>query len=332
MQESNGKVNLAFVGLGWWGQELADATLRSGVGQIAACYARTESTRLEFAEKYDCQPADDLEEILRDPAVDGIVAATPHSHHVPLIVETASAGKHIFMEKPFTLSANGAKKAIAAAEEAGVVLQIGHQRRRQAANRRLRAMLEEGKLGTPHQIEANLSLYKPQPPTWRSNPQEQPLGAMTGLGVHMIDTVQYLNGPISRVFTFSKEVTGMQGGLDEATVVAAEFEQGALGYIGFSLCVPKVCTVAVFGNEAAAWSEEEGSRLFFQSKEEFKRQEMAVDAGDPLAEQMAEFAAAIRGGTTPEVDGQAGLLVVAVMEALMESHRSGRPVDTGDYR
>lgn len=332
MTEYDRKVRLAFVGLGWWGKELAEGLNRSGAGEIVACYARTESTRQEFAEQYDCRPAGSLEEILRDPVVDGIVAATPHSHHVPLITEAASAGKHIFIEKPFTLSVAGAKKAIAAAEENQVVLQIGHQRRRQAANRRVRTMIEDGQLGPLHQLEANLSIYKPPPPSWRRNPEEQPLGGMTGLGVHMIDTLQYLNGPISRVFTFSKQVTGMLGDLHEATVVAAEFEQGALGYIGFSLCVPKVCTVAVFGNEAAAWSEEEGSRLFFQRKDEFKRKELAVDMGDPVAEQMTEFAAAIRGKARPEVDGEAGLAVVAVMEALMESHRSGRPVTVGDYR
>ncbi|RME51373.1 MAG: gfo/Idh/MocA family oxidoreductase [Caldilineae bacterium] len=325
------KVRLASVGLGWWGGVLADAVQRSGAAEIVACYARTESTRLAFAEKYGCRPAGSLEEILADPTVDGLLTATPHSHHAALITQAASAGKHIFVEKPLTLTVAEARKAIAAAQKGGIVLQVGHHRRRQGANRRLRAMIDNGELGVLHQFEANFSVFKPQPPTWRSNPAEQPLGALTGLGVHMIDTLHYLAGPIKQVFCFSKQITGQQP-IDEATAALVEFERGALGYIGFSLCVPKVCTVAAFGNGASAWSEEEGSKLYFQRNTEFSRTPLPVDPGDAIAGQITEFARAIRGEATPETGGAEGLAVVEVMEALIESHKTGKPVAVADFR
>jgi predicted dehydrogenase len=323
-------VGLASVGLGWWGNVLADAVNRSGAAEIVACFTRTASTRREFAEKYGCRAVESLDEILSDPEVQGLIVATPHSHHGEIIAQAASAGKHIFVEKPFTLTVAEAKKAAADAEKAGVVLQIGHQRRRQGANRRLRAMIDHNELGALHQFEANLSLFKPQPPNWRQSRDEQPLGALTGLGVHMIDTLHYLAGPMKRVFCFSKQITQREI-IDEATVVAVEFERGPLGYIGFSLSVPKVCTIATFGNEAAAWSEEEGSRFFVQKTSEMTRTEIPVETGDVLADQIVEFARCIRESARPEIGGPEGLAVVAVMEALIESQQTGRPIAVADY-
>ena len=325
------KVRLASVGLGWWGNVLADALNRGGAAEIVTCFARTESTRQAFAEKYGCRAAGSLEEILKDDEVQGLLTATPHSHHPQLIAQAASAGKHIFVEKPFTLTVAEAKKAMEAAQQAGIVLQVGHHRRRQGANRRIRAMIDQNELGTPHQLEANLSVFKQQPPTWRSNPEEQPLGALTGLGVHMIDTLHYWAGPMKRVFCFSKQVTGKQP-VDEATVVAVEFEQGALGYIGFSLSLPKICTVAAFGDEASAWSEEEGAKLYVQKNSEFARTELPVEAGDALADEIIEFARSIQDETRPETGGPEGLAVAEVMEALIESHKRGKPADVADFR
>lgn len=325
------KVRLASIGLGWWGNVLADAVNESGEAKIVTCFARTESTRQAFVEKYGCRAAGSLEEVLKDSEVQGLLTATPHSHHPDLIAQAASAGKHIFVEKPLTLTVAAAKKAIADTEKAGVVLQVGHHRRRQVGNRRVKEMIANNELGALHQLEGNLSVFKQQPPTWRSNPDEQPVGALTGLGVHMIDTLQYWVGPIKRVFCFSKQITGKQP-IDEATVVAAEFESGPLGYIGFSLSVPKVCTVAAFGDEAAAWSEEEGGKLYFQKNSEFTRTELPVEGVDPLVDEIIEFAHSIRGEATPETGGPEGLAVVEVMEALVESKRSGKPADVADFR
>jgi predicted dehydrogenase len=325
------KIRLASIGLGWWGNVLAEAVERSGAAEIATCFARTESTRQAFAEKHGCRAAASLAEILKDSEVQGLISATPHSHHGELVAEAASAGKHIFVEKPLTLTVAAAKKAIADTRRAGVVLQVGHHRRRQGANRRIRAMIDNDELGPLHQLEGNLSVFKAQPPTWRQNRAEQPLGGLTGLGVHMIDTLHYFAGPMKRVFCFSKQITGQEI-IDEATVVAVEFERGPLGYIGFSLSVPKVCTVVAFGNEAAAWSEEEGSKLYFQKNSEFTRTELPVEAGDALVEQITEFALSIKGEASPETGGPESLAVVEVIEALVESQKRGQPVDVADFR
>lgn len=226
-----------------------------------------------------------------------------------------------------------AQRAIGAASKAGIVLMVGHLRRRQGATRRLREMLDRGELGMIHHLEANLSSPVGQKPRagWRNDPAECPAGGMTALGVHMVDNLHYLAGPMNRVSAFSKSLLGA-GNLDEITTVAVEFESGALGHLETSTVIPKVSLTAAYGTEGAAWSEEEGARLYTQKIGETARTGHSVDAGDALAEEIAEFAECIREGGTPETGGPEAMEVVAVLEAIIESAGSGKAVEVSRFR
>ena len=123
--------------------------------------------------------------MLADPAVDGVVIATSHSSHLPLIEEAAAAGKPIFVEKPLTLTRGDAQRAVKATEAAGVALQVGHQRRRSAANRAIRKMIDDGDIGAIQAVETNQSVPNAQKmpgQAWRQIRDESPLGGMTSLG------------------------------------------------------------------------------------------------------------------------------------------------------
>jgi predicted dehydrogenase len=184
-----------------------------------------------------------------------------------------------------------------------------------------------------HQLEANLSLFGGQTPRpgWRSDPSESPAGAMTGLGVHMIDNLIYLAGPVKRVAAFSKRLLG-KSQLDDVTSFILEFESGPLGYIGSTYVIPKICFTSAYGTEANAYSDQEGGKLYFQKKGEDARTEIPVQGGDALALELAEFANCIRGTAKPETDGHAGLQVVAVLEGVIESAQTGRAVDVAALR
>src|SRR5690625_2007286 len=203
-------VKVASVGLGWWGGELAEAAARSGVVEVERCFARSPESRKEFADRFGCHEASSIDEILEDPAIDGLLVATPHTHHRELIEAAAEAGKHTFVEKPLTLTVADGEACVEATRRAGTVLQVGHNRRRQAANRRLRALVDAGEFGVVHQIDTTIhvSKYQNPPTSWRADPVESPAGGMTALGVHMLDTMQYLLGPITKVSAFSKRVLG----------------------------------------------------------------------------------------------------------------------------
>ncbi|MDP6364831.1 MAG: hypothetical protein QF787_01590 [Nitrospinota bacterium] len=120
--------------------------------------------------------------------------------------------------------------------------------------------------------------------------------------------------------------------LDDITSIGLEFESGPLGYIGVSQVIPLSIRTAAFGTEAAAWSEEDGTRLFFQKKGEQARSEIPVESGDAPSDQLREFASCIREGAAPETGGAEGLEVVAAMEAIIESAKSGRLAEVADFR
>ena len=328
------KLRLGVVGLGWFGNVLAESASASGAADVVSCFARSPDTRAAFAERHGCRAAETLDALLGDDEVEAIVLATPHSTHADLVEQAASAGKHVFVEKPLTLTVADAKRAIAATDTAGVVLQVGQNRRRQPANRRIKRMLDAGELGTLLQLENFHSAaggHKPDLPAWRKDASECPFGGMTALGVHTVDTFHHWVGPARRVAAFSTRIAGLTG-LDEATTVMLEYEGGVLGTIGTNYFTAPVVTTTAYGTEAIAWNEEDGKRFFVQPRTDGARTEHEIEQLDTVADEMTEFVRSIRGEATPETGGAEGLEVAAVLEAIGRSVESGSAVDVDDVR
>jgi predicted dehydrogenase len=325
-------VRVGSIGLGWWGGTLAEKAKLAGL-EIVAAFARNQEQREEFAAAHGARPASSLDDLLADPMVEAVMIATPHSTHADLVVEAASAGKHVFVDKPFTLTVAEAKRAIEGAEKAGVILQVGHNRRRQPATRRLRQMVDSGELGMLHYAEANLSYPKGLNPRsgWRGDPAESPAGGMTGLGVHMADNLVYLLGPAARVSAFSKKIVAV-GRLDDATTATLEFHSGPLAVLGTTMVIPDIARTALWGTEAAAWNEVDGERFYLQRTGEKDRTEQPVETLDTVRDQLEELARNVRAGSRPETGGPEALEAVAILEGIVESAATGRVVDLDEVR
>jgi predicted dehydrogenase len=326
-------VRLASIGLGWWGNELAKAAERSGSASVAACFARNPDARREFAQTHGCREAASLDDVLADPEIDGLLVATPHSTHLGMIEAAADAGKHVFVEKPLTITVADGKRAVAAAKDAGIVLQVGQHRRRTAGVRAIRAAIDAGELGMVHLLQGTQRTPGNINPRegWRSSPAESPLGAMAGLGVHQLDNFHYLDGRVGEVFATSRRLLG-RNELDDVTTLSLEMESGALATLGTAHVLPRGTETTVYGTEGAAWSELDGAEFYVQKVDENARSAREVAPTDPLAEQMAEFAHCIGTGDAPEVGGDEGLEVVVVFEAARVSAAEHRPVSVDAVR
>jgi predicted dehydrogenase len=322
------KLRAASIGLGWWGGVLAEAAARSEGVEVVACYARSQETREAFAAKHGCVAAPSFEDVLADDGIDALIVATPHGTHLDMVRAAADAGKHLFIEKPITLTTEEGRACIEAADGAGITMLVGHHRRRSAANRRIKQILDAGEFGVIHHVEANMHVpkYQNPPDGWRMTREESPAGAMTGLGVHMVDTFQYLLGPIARVSAMSKRILA-RSPVDDMTSVVFEFESGPLGTLNTSLVLPRTCNLSVHGHEQNAWSMEDGSRLLRQTKDEPAPREEPVEKVDELVEQLEELARCVRDGSRPETDGQAAVSVIAVLEAIVAASETGKQVD-----
>lgn len=297
-------VGLGVLGVGWWAGTLADAVARTESARLVSCFARTAEKREAFAAEHGCRAAGSTEELLADPEIDGVLIVTPHSTHLELVEQAAAAGKHVFVEKPLTLTLDEARRAIAATEKAGVTLAVGHHRRRLAATRRLHGLVDGGELGTLVALEGNLSgpIALSGRTGWRRDPAESPVGGMTSYGVHVLDTLHYLAGPIRRVSAFSRAV--VDAGLDDVSIVLCEHARGPLSTLTTATVIPVTQNVAAYGTDAAAWSLQDGARLAFQPRAEKAPTTEEVPPVDALAEQMDEFARCTLGEARPETGGR----------------------------
>ncbi len=325
---SDRSVSLGVVGLGWWGGVLASAAKTTGVIEIARCFARSGQARDAFATEHGCMPAASLAELLGSD-VDGVVVATPHTTHADLVVAAARAGKHVFVDKPLTMTVAEADRAIDATDDAGVVLQVGHNRRRQPANRWIRQALDDGELGELLAVTSTHAaplLFNPNLAPWRRELAESPVGGMAALGIHQIDNFHFLAGSIAAVLADSTQLLP-EGEVDDTTMISLQFETGALGHLFTSMATGPAVELTAFGTGAIARNTGDGARLTLQSRGSTEQTEVPLDPLDTVADQLAEFAAAIRGETQPETDGIEARRAVAVLEAIVESAGTERWVE-----
>ena len=309
------------MGLGWWSDELAGAIQgQSEAIQVVSCYTRSADKRAAFAEKFGTGQHKSYEAVLADPDVDAVILTTPHSLHAEHVTMAAEAGKHVFVEKPFTLTAESGVAAAAACARAGVVLAIGQNRRFSAAAQALRGMLDGGEFGTLLHLEANFSApgaLKYTPDKWRSNRIESPGGALAGLAIHMIDLLCWLGGRALSVSAQAKR-RAVPVDIDDTTSAILEFESGATGYLGSIFACPYTSTLNVYGTMANAFALVDGNELKVQLPGEAP-EARPLDPVDTLKAELEEFAEACRGGPEFRVLPAEAIHNVAVMEAIVAS-------------
>src|SRR5215475_2438439 len=143
--------------MGWWSDVLADAMKRSGKLKIVACYSRSDEKRRAFAAKYGCRAVPAYEAILDDRDVEAIVNTTPNDVHLETTRAAAAASKHVFLDKPIANTVAQARAITEACRDAGVVLALGYQRRRESQFRWIRQQIDDSVLGRLVNAEANIS-------------------------------------------------------------------------------------------------------------------------------------------------------------------------------
>ncbi len=317
-------LDAAIIGMGRWGRTLVESV--QGKNDTGIRFVAGTTGRLERARDWAAQQGIRLHEsygaVLADPAVKAVVLATPHGQHAEQVISAARAGKHVFVEKPFTLSKASAEAAVAACREAGVVLALGHNRRFLPATAEMRRMVAEGALGRVLHAEGNMSgpgALGYAPDSWRSDREESPLGGMGGMGIHMVDMLIHLMGPFASVTVTS--VRQVLPSIDDTTAMLGRFASGATCTFATLAAVPRHWRVTLFGTRATL--EMDGpERLRFTPLEgegwvrDFPKTDIE------RAELMA-FAAAVAGGPAYPLPLEEAIHGVAVFEAMIGAAASG---------
>ncbi len=325
-------VRVATVGIGWWSDVLAAAVQRTDTLEIVSCYTRSATKRQAFAQTYGCQAAASYDDILRDDDIAGILNTTPNHMHLQTTVAAAQAGKHTFLDKPIAHTLADARAITRACQEAGVVLSVGYQRRRERHFRWIREQIEAGKFGQLVQAEANISRDRAgvfDLNSWRYQAEGMPGGVMLQIGIHYTDVLTYLMGPITAVSAHTAQLI-LPGDNPDVATLLLEHANGALSTLAASYAsASESYMMNIYGKEATAYyTHVDGLRYLTRGSTALVP--IPCPAHDTIVEELEEFAACVRGHAQPEIDGPAATASLAVIHAGVTSVRQKRRVEVAE--
>lgn len=335
-------MNAAIVGLGWWGKTLVESVQGTSeqIRFVAGTSRSKSADHQAFARGQGLRLADTFEALIADKDVDAVVLATPHSLHASQVIAAAGAGKHVFCEKPFALHAAEAERAVDATRRAGVTLALGYNRRFHPEMTKLRNQIRNGDLGTILHIEATMTFSNALALTadaWRAQRDETPAGGLTPMGVHAIDGMIDLCGPIETVYCQSfRRVVAIDS--DDTTSMLFRMKEGMSGYLGTMTATGPGFSFQVFGSKgwvrlegmthvAGAPSEERRTRLFGACKFQPAKgpaQVWEAEKLDVTRASLEAFAVAAQGGAPYPIPLDEMVHGVAVTEAVVRSAATGK--------
>ncbi|MDB5658187.1 MAG: gfo/Idh/MocA family oxidoreductase [Cypionkella sp.] len=326
-------VGIALIGMGWWGKKML-AVLAGAPGDIRVVRAvepNVESVRDLCAEKGIPLSAA-YADALRDPAVEAVVLATPHSLHGAQIEAAVAAGKHVFCEKPLALTKAGAEKAVGLCRDAGLVLGMGHERRWEPPISDMLAKADAGVLGRLHQIEANFSHDKflsLDRDNWRLKADQAPAGGMTATGIHLLDLSVRLMGAAESVLCICEQLSS---DLPNGDTVAAfvKFRGGGTSYVSASLANPFISRFAVYGSKGwidirdKAHVESPDGWIVTSAMAGGPITTVEIPPAEPVKDNLVCFARAVRGTESYPITAAHLVDNIALLEAVFASALSGK--------
>jgi myo-inositol 2-dehydrogenase / D-chiro-inositol 1-dehydrogenase len=314
-----------------------------GAGRIGTLHAGLLAGRVEGAELVavaDVEPARarrlasrlgvaalPVEEAIGS-AVDAVAVCASTDAQADLVMGAAAAGRHVFCEKPLALDLAEVDRAIAAAEEAGVLLHVGFNRRFDPSHATVRDAVAAGAVGELHLLR--ITSRDPQPPPPRYS---IPGGILLDTTIHDFDMARFVTGSeVVDVFARGSSRLEGRGDVDTAVTVLRHAD-GTITTIDNSWR-------AVYGYDQRV--EAFGSKGMVSSGHQLEHQTTIWSArgarsahlqpffveryGEAYARQWSAFIAAVRSGGPPPVDGQSARAALAVGLAARRSLERGQPV------
>jgi len=339
-------LNVAVIGYGYWGPNLVRNTMESPELELVAVCERDPERISAFAARVRGVPVvRDVELVLRDPAIDAVIMATPPTTHHPIALAALQAGKHVLVEKPLATTSADVRSLMNAAEARDLVLMPGHTFLYSPPVIKVRELIQSGVLGEVYFVTSsrmNLGRYQSE-------------GVIWDLAPHDLSILLYwLGEPIVEVAASVRTV--FHEHVPETAFLTLTFASGAAANLQLSWLSPrKVREMLVVGSQRMVQYEDtaadEAVRIFdrgmeFPPDESFGEYQLRYRTGDmvvprldalePLSDELSDFVQAVRTGRTPRSNTSLGLEVVLALEAAETSvGRRGEPVAVhggGDIR
>jgi predicted dehydrogenase len=334
------KIGVALVGYGYWGPNLARNLVESPDLRLRILCDSSERRRAAFEAKHPGIDVEtDFDRVLLDPRIEAVVIATPPSTHYALVRRGLEAGKHVLVEKPLARTESQARELVELAAGLERTLMPGHTFLYSPSVNKVRDLIRDGTLGEPYFVTSsrmNLGNYQPD-------------GVVCDLAPHDLSILlHWLDEPVVQVAATGCSV--FQSDVPETAFISLRFASGAAANVQISWLAPrKMRQMVVVGSKRMIQYEDtsadESVRVYdrgleFDQPENFGEYRLTyrtgdmvaprIEAAEPLALEMRDFARAIRTGEEPLSNARLGLEIVRAMDAASLSLRlNGAPVDVG---
>jgi len=341
-------MNFAIIGCGVIGPTHALSIVElPGTRLVAVCDIIQDRAR-NLAQRFSAygNPVEahtDYNEMLRRDDIDVVNVATPSGLHAQVGMAVARAGKHVIVEKPMDITLAKADALIKTCQAAGVKLCCISQHRFDQATKELKKAVEEKKLGQLNFGGAYTQWYRTQEyydsGDWRGTWSLDGGGALMNQSIHYVDLLQYIMGPVVEVHAFCATRAHTRIEVEDTAVAALKFKSGALGVIeGMTSAYPGYCArLEVYGSDGGITIENDlikDWQLRCGEKPAPAEEIGNLIVGTSSAEiwqvshrrQVQEMIQAIREDRDPLVNGAEGRKPLALILAIYESARTGKPV------
>ncbi|RIX59549.1 inositol 2-dehydrogenase [Paenibacillus nanensis] len=329
------KVKVGIIGTGRIGKIHADNLLRMAEAEVVAISDLfvTEELKAWAGARGIGIVTPDSAELVRHQEIDALFICSSTDTHVPLIIQAAAAGKHIFCEKPVSMDAVRTREALEAVLMAGVKLQIGFNRRFDHNFKRLRELVGQGRVGVPHLIK--ITSRDPNPPSPAYIKVSG--GIFMDMAIHDFDMARYLAGSeVDTVFAQGAVlVDPVFGELDDldTVITTLTFESGALAVIDNSrrAAYGYDQRVEVFGSRGAAAADNDYPNTVVVSDENGVGRDKPLHFfleryNEAYVEEAKMFIDSVLHDRPLPVEGFDGLQAELIAQAAKRSVKLGRPV------
>jgi predicted dehydrogenase len=284
----------------------------------------------------DARAVTSFDEVLADPDVDAVELCTPHHLHEDAVVAAARAGKHILCQKPLGRTIAECDVMIDAAREAGVILYYGEMNHTLPAAAEARQAIAAGRIGRLIGIQATYGHWqggKYLSTPWRYNPALSGGGQLIDGGIHYINLIRNIGGPIDAVTCFTTRFRPELGDEDTA-VVNLRFLDGHLGSLFSShaagIWTPYASLVAIGTEGMLAYGGPHGVLTLHRSDRPEHHEVLVKEKVDPFSVMIGRYLDTVLDGAENPSPGEVGREDLRVVLAAYASAQNGKEVRLGD--
>jgi predicted dehydrogenase len=326
MNGTRNSLGVGIIGAGSFGEQHAQAIAALDDLRLVAATRTNPAALAEFTARYGGRGYTDYHALLADPAVEAVVIATPHHLHTGAVEAAAQAGKHILLEKPMAPTLAECDRILAAADQAGVTLMLGHTSQFAPAYQLAKQMLAAGELGDIVLGVSTMSKFwfEPNRRDWHLDRQTGG-GMWLTAGIHCLDRLTWLVGsPVARVSAQLGARFHAQAA-DDAGLIFLRYANGAAGAVvsvGYREGAPKhltelTCTRGMLTIDYAGGVTVGRNEQWRHVPDSATEDWMHV----ALIAEWRGFVDAVRSGQPPPVTGVYGRHIMAAIFAAEESSR-----------